>query len=95
MLWLWHRPAAAAPIGPLALEHPYASGAALGKEKRKKKRKKEHSLHRLLMSVLLLELSPDKRNSILCVFLKKPQEALPEKFAWELKLNSSCTSEKA
>ena len=33
-LWLWCRPAAAAPIGPLAWEPPYASGAAL---KRKKK----------------------------------------------------------
>ena len=28
LLWLWHRLAAAAPIGPLAWEPPYASGAA-------------------------------------------------------------------
>ena len=27
LLWLWHRPAAAAPIRPLALEPPYATGA--------------------------------------------------------------------
>ena len=38
LLWLWHRPAAVAPIGPLAWEPPYATGAAL-KEKKKKKEK--------------------------------------------------------
>ena len=27
--WLWHRPAATSPIGPLAREPPYAMGAAL------------------------------------------------------------------
>ena len=34
LLWLWHRPEAAAPIQPLAWEPPYAAGTAL---KRKKK----------------------------------------------------------
>ena len=29
LLWLWHRPAAVAPIRPLAWEPPYAAGAAL------------------------------------------------------------------
>ena len=29
LLWLWHRPAAIAPIGPLAREPPYAADAAL------------------------------------------------------------------
>ena len=37
LLWLWHRPATAAPIQPLAWKLPYASGAALKKKKRKKK----------------------------------------------------------
>ena len=32
-LWLWRRPAAAAPIGPLAWEPPYAVGVALKKVK--------------------------------------------------------------
>ena len=36
LLWLWHRQAATAPIGPLACEPPYAEGAALEKEKKKK-----------------------------------------------------------
>ena len=29
LLWLWHRPAATAPIQPLAWEPPYAAGEAL------------------------------------------------------------------
>ena len=29
LLWFWHRLAATAPIGPLAWESPYATGAAL------------------------------------------------------------------
>jgi len=34
LLWLWRRPAAAAPIKPLAWEPPYAVGVALEKAKR-------------------------------------------------------------
>ena len=37
LLWLWCRPAAAAPIRPLAREPPYAAGAALKSKKKKKK----------------------------------------------------------
>ena len=37
MLWLWHKPAATAPIRPLAWEPPYAAGAALEKAKGQKK----------------------------------------------------------
>jgi len=40
MPWLWHRPAVAAPIGPLAWELPYAAGVAL-KRKKEKERKRE------------------------------------------------------
>ena len=40
LLWLWRRPAATALIRPLAWEPPYASGAALGKYKKKKTIKK-------------------------------------------------------
>ena len=39
LLWLWRRPAAAALIGPLAWEPPYAAGAALKKDKKDKKKK--------------------------------------------------------
>ena len=41
LLWLWHRPAATALIRPLAWELPYASGAALKRQKTKKKKKKK------------------------------------------------------
>ena len=37
LLWLWCRPAATAPIGPLAGELPYAAGAALEKAKSRRK----------------------------------------------------------
>ena len=39
LMWLWHRLAAAALIGPLAWELPYAAGADLKKKKKKKKTK--------------------------------------------------------
>ena len=35
--WLWHRPAATTPIGPLAWEPPYAVSVALKDQKQKKK----------------------------------------------------------
>ena len=41
LLWLWRRPVAAAPVGPLAWEPPYAVGVAQEKAKRPKKRKKK------------------------------------------------------
>ena len=37
LLWLWRRPVAAAPTGPLAWEPPHAPGAALEKATKKKK----------------------------------------------------------
>ena len=36
-LWLWCRPVATAPIGPLTREAPYSSCAALNRQKKKKK----------------------------------------------------------
>ena len=39
LLWLWCRPAATAPIRPLAREPPYATGAAVKRQKEKEKRK--------------------------------------------------------
>ena len=38
---LWRRPAATAPIRPLAWEHPYGAGAALKTKKKKLKTKKK------------------------------------------------------
>ena len=42
LLWLWHRPAATAPIGSLALEPPYAVEVALEKAKKQNKKKIEN-----------------------------------------------------
>ena len=36
LAWLWYRPAAVAPILPLAWEFPYAANAALKSKKNKK-----------------------------------------------------------
>ena len=36
-MWLWHRPPAVALIRPLVWELPYATGAALRKQKKEKK----------------------------------------------------------
>ena len=41
LLWLWGRPAAAAPIQPLAWEPPHAKGVAL----ERKKRERIHAIH--------------------------------------------------
>ena len=41
LLWLWHRPVATVPIGPLVWEPPCAAGAALKRQKDKKKKKKK------------------------------------------------------
>ena len=41
LLWLWYRPAAAAPIQALAWEPPYAMTAAQEMAKRQKRKKKK------------------------------------------------------
>ena len=38
-LWLWRRPAATVPIGPLAWEPPYSMSAAQKRPKKKKKQR--------------------------------------------------------
>ena len=42
LLWLWHRPAAAALIRPLAWEPPYATGVALGKKMARRQNKNKN-----------------------------------------------------
>ena len=42
LLWLWCRPAATAPIRPLAQEPPYAAGVALEKAKKQKNKTKQN-----------------------------------------------------
>ena len=42
LLWPWRRPAAVAPIRPLAWEPPHATGAALKRQKKPKKQKNQN-----------------------------------------------------
>ena len=44
LLWLWRRPVAIAPIGPLAWEPPHTMGAAQEMAKKDKKKKKKDNL---------------------------------------------------
>ena len=54
LLWLWGRPAAAALIGPLAWEPPYATGVALKWKKKKKRMKKGGSMLNSMLNKLPL-----------------------------------------
>ena len=63
-LWLWRRPAAVAPISPLAWELPNAEGAALKKKKKKKNPKTKPKKRPLLLS-LKAQLWPSRINSSL------------------------------
>ena len=54
LLWLWCRPAATAPIQPLAWELPYATGEALGKKGKEKERK---------------ETPHNSKNKCICMFV--------------------------
>ena len=45
LLWLWCRPAAAAPIRPLDWDSPCAPGAAVKRKKKEKDKKKKEFAH--------------------------------------------------
>ena len=64
-LWLWCRPAASAPIRPLAWELPHVVGAALKSKRKRKKERKEERKHQFT-----LELKYHK--GIYDLFLKRP-----------------------
>jgi len=53
LLWLWRRPAAPAPIRPLAWEPPHASKVAqeMAKRQKKKKKKVESFKNRVYFSI--------------------------------------------
>ena len=60
LLWLWCRPAATAPIRPLAWELPYAVGAAL---KNKKQIKKENKVD---LDILVKSIMRTINQKIVC-----------------------------
>jgi len=53
LLWLWHRPAAAALIQPLVWELPFAVGAALMGGKKDKKKRKTKAMGVRMMQALM------------------------------------------
>ena len=59
MLWLWHKPAATAPIRPLAWERPYAVVVALKKTKREREREQSWNLYGAHVETILHSF-PDK-----------------------------------
>ena len=62
--WLWQRPAAIAPIRPLAWEHQYATGAGLKRKKKKKNTKKrDHFRKKMLVILIILN-----TNQMVCIF---------------------------
>ena len=75
LLWLWCRPAAAAPIPPLAWETPYAVGMALEKaktQKTKKKKKKENVVH--MHRGILLTHKKEQTNAI-CSYMDRTKDS--------------------
>ena len=63
LLWLWCRLAAGAPIGPLALDPPYAAGVAVKKQNKKRMEQwnrtyatDNHSRRKLAMAKFLIDL---------------------------------------
>ena len=57
LLWLWRRPATVVLIQPLAWEPPYATGAALKKDKRQNKNKNNKKQYK--GATLRLEHNPE------------------------------------
>ena len=62
LLWLWWRPVATVPIRPLAWEPPYASGAALKRQKAKQNKTKQNLKIELpyYLAIPPLGIHPDK-----------------------------------
>ena len=54
LLWLWHRLAAIAPIGPLAWEPPYPAGVAPKTAKKEKEKRNTKCLNKLLSGVIII-----------------------------------------
>ena len=67
LLWLWRRPAAVAPIRPLAWEPPHAMSTAL--KDKKTKTNKQKTLHKIVYSINSIIISGNqkfKHSHFLC-----------------------------
>ena len=83
LLWLPCRPAAAALIGPLAWEPPYATGAAVKNKKTKKEKEKEGSKF-----YFPIELSSDKLGISHCCKMNSHHAVYSYFPHWDFILNT-------
>ena len=101
LLWLWHRPAAVAPIQPLAWELPYATDAALKRKKQKTKQKKNHihsTTYTIINKDLLYNIGNSTQHSVLTYMGKESEKewiyvyVSLNHFAVHLRLTQHCKS---
>ena len=72
LLWLWHSPAATAPIRPLVREPPYAVGVTLkGPKTKKKKKKKKKKREREIWNISNILFLPQFLSSLSIHFIMK------------------------
>ena len=64
LLWLWHRPPAAALMWPLAWEPPYAMGTALKRQKDQKKFVYKHQRPQIDKAILLWKTNRARRITL-------------------------------
>ena len=79
LLWLWCRPAAAAPTGPLAWELSYATGMGI----KSKKRKEKKSCSQYSLIILLMAITCEVKTSLLFLVLVMYVASF---FSWLVKL---------
>ena len=79
LLWLWRRPAAIAPIRPLAWQSPYAVGVALEKAKRQKTNKQTKNNTKFIARLILQDTSEDPINHLLLLYYNNQMSLLMQK----------------
>ena len=83
LLWLWYRPAAEAPIRPLAWKPPYVAGVAL---KKKKTKKNSNFLQMLKVGMNRIVRGKGSRwgpSQLLCLFEIAPRQVSSSGVLWK------------
>ena len=62
LLWLWCRLVAAAPIGPLAWEPPYATGVVLGRQKKTPPPQKKFNYNIIFLHITITKIYMQKEK---------------------------------
>ena len=69
LLWLWRRPAATAPIQPLAWEPPYTVGVALKRQETKKNDLLYRTGSYIQYLIMCNEKESEKKNRLLYIYI--------------------------